>query len=144
MPMIRDDISDKLVHLTRGKTAQAAANDFLSILEDKKIVGGTGGIKGQYRCVCFSEAPLQKLASILSQYSAQGMRYKPFGIMVSKTWLFEKGGRPIIYQSDREYKQLPKELQYRHVRYEPNNGVVFTWEREWRICIDDHSTRLFS
>lgn len=134
--MIRDDLSDKLVHLTRGEPDQIAADQFLSILKEKQLRGGIGEIKGQHRCVCFSEAPLQKLAFILSTPSVHGMRYKPFGIMVSKQWLFERGGRPVIYQPDKEYKQLPEDLQYRHVKYEPNKGVDFTWEREWRICVD--------
>lgn len=134
--MIRDDLSNKLVHLTRGESDQEAAGKFSSILEGKRLQGGTGDIKGRYRCVCFSEAPIQKLASILSARSEHGMRYKPFGIMVSKQWLFEKGGRPVIYQPDKEYELLPNELRYRHVRFEPNRGVDFTWEREWRIRVD--------
>jgi hypothetical protein len=52
--------------------------------------------------------------------------------MVSKLWLFQQGGRPVIYQPDGEYDLLPEVLRYRHVRYEPDQ-VDFTWEREWRI-----------
>lgn len=126
MPMIRDDISDKLVHLTRGEPDQLAAENFLSIMNEKTIRGGIGEIKGQHRCVCFSEAPLQKLASILSTDTVRGFRYMPFGVMVSKQWLFEKGGRPVIYQTDKEYKHLPENLQYRHVRYEPSKDIDFT------------------
>lgn len=134
--MIRDDLSDKLVHLTRGATNQAAAESFLAILHGKKIVGGTGDIRGSFKCVCFSESPVSKLGIILSQPSTHGMRYSPFGVMVSKQWLFEKGGRPVIYQSEDEFSLLPEELQYRHVRYEPHNKIDHTWEREWRIRTD--------
>ena len=57
--MIRDDLSDKLIHLAPGSNYDDAANVFSAILEGVQLVGGTGCIKGGYRCVCFSEAPLR-------------------------------------------------------------------------------------
>lgn len=131
--MIRDDLSDKLIHLTRGPNA---AKDFSAILEEKKLLGGDGCIKGGYRCVCFSEAPISQLSRILAAPMALGMRYMPFGIMVDKEWLFDQGGRPVIYQPDSDFEMLHDEHKYRHVRYEPNK-IDFTWEREWRILIDE-------
>ena len=56
--------------------------------------------------------------------------------MVSKNWLFLKGGRPVIYQPTNEYKLLPEELKYRHQIFDPSNGKDYTWEREWRIKAD--------
>ena len=134
--MIRDDLSGKLIHLTRGATDQAAADAFLSIVQERRLRGGTGCIKGGFQCVCFSEAPVSKLAHILANPSAHGMRYRPFGLMVDKNWLFSRGGRPVIYQTDAEYDLLHETQQFRHVRYEPNDGVDFTWEREWRAQVD--------
>lgn len=61
------------------------------------------------------------------------MRYSAFGVVVSKTWLFNQGGRPVINQANEEYVQLPDSLKYRHVRYEPHRGIDHAWEREWRI-----------
>ncbi len=130
--MIRDDISDKLIHLTRGDTDQIAADTFLLILEKRNLRGGAGCIKDGYECVCFSEAPISQLSRILAMPSPHGMRYKPFGIMVNKDWLFERGGRPAIYQPDSEFELLTESQRYRHVTYEPGS-VHFTWEREWRI-----------
>ena len=130
--MIRDDMSSKLVHLTRGEPDQVAANAFLSIVSQRKVLGGTTFIKGGYFCVCFSEAPLSKLAQILANTDGTGMRYKPFGVMVDKAWLFGRGGRPVIYQPDSEFQLLPESHRYRHVRYEPA-VVDYTWEREWRV-----------
>lgn len=135
--MIRDDLSDKVIHLTRGPSRDAAAKVFFKILNEGKLRGGTGCIKGNWRCVCFTEAPIGKLSTILANPSAHGSRYEPYGVMVDKTWLFQQGGRPVIYQSDDEYELLPNDLKYRHVRYEPHNRIDFTWEREWRIQIDE-------
>lgn len=133
--MIREDLSSKLIHLTRGTSDQSAAKKFISMVEGRKLNGGNGCIKGGYSCVCFSEAPLNKLTYILVNPSAHGMRYSPFGVMVDKSWLFERGGRPVIYQPDSDFGLLHDSQKYRHVRYE--HGVVdFTWEREWRISAD--------
>jgi hypothetical protein len=125
--------------LTRGEHVQAAADRFVAILQEGKLRGGAGCIKGGFRCVCFSEAPVSKLSYILATPGAHPMRYKPFGIMVSKSWLFERGGRPVIYQPEVDFDLLHDDQKFRHVRYELNTSapVDFTWEREWRIRIDD-------
>jgi hypothetical protein len=100
--VIRDDISERLVHLTRGVSSEAAAEAFLSIFRERKLRGGSGCIKGGYDCVYFSEAPISKLAVILANPMVHGMRYSPFGVMVEKSWLYEQGGRPVIYQTDED------------------------------------------
>ncbi len=137
--MLRDDCSNNLVHLIRDqeeKTKLQTAKDvFIEILRTKTLLGGTGKIKGKYKCICFSESPISKLGQILALPGIHGMRYKPFGFMVRKEWLYKKGGRPVIYQHEREYDLLPDELKYRHVTYEPPS-VDFSWEREWRIQTD--------
>lgn len=134
--MIRDDLSHKLIHLTRGPSYDDAAQLFTKILAEKQLLGGTGCIKGKFHCVCFSEAPVSKLSHILANPMAHGMRYKPFGVMVDKMWLFERGGRPVIYQEDSEFELLHDNHKFRHVRYEPTKNIDFTWEREWRIHTD--------
>lgn len=135
--VLRDDLSNKLIHLTRGNTFEDAANTFTKIVTEKRLLGGTGGIKGGFTCVCFSEAPLSKLTTILANPMAHGMRYKPFGVMLDKTWLFKLGGRPVIYQSESEFDLLRPEQRWKHVQYEPQNEIDFTWEREWRIQVDE-------
>jgi hypothetical protein len=136
--MIRDDLSEQLIHLTRGEPDQAAADTFVKILGDRKLLGGAGLIRGHFPCVCFTEAPVAKLSQILAAPGVHGMRYKPSGIMVTKSWLFFRGGRPVIYQPDAEYDLLHESQKYRHVRYDgPNTASDHTWEREWRLRIDE-------
>jgi len=55
--------------------------------------------------------------------------------MFEKKWIFEKGGRPVIYQPESEFRELSDCNKWRHMRYEPNaaSPIDFTWEREWRI-----------
>jgi len=54
------------------------------------------------------------------------------GVLFQKQWIFDQGGRPVIYQPGTEYDLLPDELKWRHVCYEPP-AVDFTWERECRV-----------
>lgn len=149
----RRDIGNLLIHLTRtperpiaiersGRTLSASPRNVLEkIASDGRILGGSEFIKGGYRCVCFTEAPIAEIPTIvrLARDAAEislRPRYEPYGVAVPKEWLFARGGRPVIYQSEDEFLHLPEEMRYRHVRYEPGN-VDFTWEREWRIQTDD-------
>ena len=134
--MQRDDLSNKLIHFTKG-TDQEAADIFLKIINESRLLGGKGFIKGGYPCVCFTESPVAKLAYIFTNRNLLNVKYAPFGVMVDKTWLWNKGGRPVIYQSDEEYELLHTSQKYRHKRYEPDKGIDFTWEREWRIWITE-------
>lgn len=127
--MIRDDLSSKLVHLTSGDWDNAAVT-FQQIVGERRLKGGTGGIKDNLQCVCFSEAPISKLSLILADRSRLDFRYAPFGVIVDKEWLFKQGGRPVIYQSEDEYKLLHRDQRYRHKQYEPDKDIDFTWERE--------------
>lgn len=133
--MIRDDLTDRLVHFTRG-TWEKASNVLLTILEQRMLKGSSKDVRGGYKCVCFSEAPIGKMSMILARGAEREMRYAPFGIMVSKAWLYQKGGRPVIYQSNDEFDLLNDLQKYRHVKFEPQNKIDYTWEREWRVETD--------
>lgn len=137
--MDRPDITDDLVHFIRGDTLEDAVGVLQTILDEGMLRGGVGFIKGTYRCVCFSEAPIGYLADAVVRSTRPTRRYQPVGIFVGKQWLFECGGRPVIYQPNSEYETLPEALRWRHVRYIPTGDqpVDFTWEREWRIHADE-------
>jgi len=134
--MQRDDLSNKLIHFTKG-TDQESADIFLKIISESRLLGGKRFIKGGYTCVCFTESPVGKLAHILANRHLLNFDYAPFGVMVDKIWLWNKGGRPVIYQSDEEYELLHESQRYRHKRYEPDKGIDFTWEREWRVLASE-------
>lgn len=135
----RRDVGSFLFHFTKTQTADKVLLTADSILEkilvDEKIIAGTGFIRAGIPCVCFTESPIAELASTFIRFGMEegvSKRYEPYGIAVTKEWLFSKGGRPVIYQKADEYKWLPPTLQYRHVAYEPPK-TDFTWEREWRV-----------
>ena len=130
--MSRNDISKHLVHWVKADTEVEAFETLLEIVYDWSLLGNIGHIRGEYNCVCFSEAPVKSFHGI------EG-RYKPFGVLLSKEFVYASGGRPVIYQSDNEYELLPESHRWRHVRYEPlaNPPIDFTWEREWRVQTDE-------
>lgn len=135
MMSTRKDISYKLIHFTSGENEEKAYQCLCKIVKERCILGTSKRIKGNYNCVCFSEAPLTSLIDGLVNPDACS-RYSLFGIMFEKRLIFKLGGRPVIYQTDEEFEGLPDEYRWRHVRYEPNNRdklIDFTWEREWRI-----------
>jgi hypothetical protein len=132
--IIRDDLSNKLIHFTRDSGDMNASERFYSIVSQGKIIGGRGFIKGGYRCICFTESPIAKFPYV---FSSPEFPYAPLGIMIDKVWLYEKGGRPVIYQADEEYNLLDESQKYRHKLYNPLKGIDYTWEREWRIHQDE-------
>jgi hypothetical protein len=60
-------------------------------------------------------------------------------VVFDKKWVFDNGGRPVIYQPNSEFNDLPETHRWRHVRYEPTaeEPIDFSWEREWRIHTDE-------
>lgn len=134
----RSDISEKLIHFTRGATYEDALECLLTIVGEGRLIGGNDMIRGGYRCVCFTEAPLPALAGGFVNANSFS-RYSPFGLMFDKTWVYAHGGRPVIYQPDGDFNALPEGMRWRHVRYDPlgTPPIDFTWEREWRIPVDN-------
>ncbi|SRR6266567_4662504 len=135
----RFDISDKLIHFTGGgQCADGAFARLRAIIREGRLIGGNRRIRGGYRCVSLTEALLAAFApAFISQFPFT--RYSQFGLMFEKNWIYERGGRPVIYQPDCDFDLLPEDLRWRHVRFEPTAESVidWTWEREWRVCCDE-------
>ncbi|CAG9183781.1 hypothetical protein [Cupriavidus pampae] len=131
--MIRGDLSNRLIHLTRDSAELSAEQVLQSIVNERRLRGSTKDIKGGHSVACFTEAPLTALAQMMAS-DPTAMRYQPFGVMVTRDWLYAQGGRPVIHSAPNEYDALPASMQYRYVRYQPDrrNGD-WTWEREWRV-----------
>ncbi len=130
----RPDLSDKLIHFTCGETNEEAFSNLCSIIKGRSIRGHSNKIKGLFTCICFTEAPLAALRHGLVNLHSFS-RYRPFGIIFDKSFVYAHGGRPVIYQPDGEFDELSENSKWRHMRYEPdaNPPIDFTWEREWRI-----------
>jgi hypothetical protein len=130
----RSDISDKVIHFTNGDSEEDSFANLRKIVGDRRLVAGNRMVRGSYRCVSFTEAPIDVFRDCFVRNFPYS-RYSEFGLMFDKAWVFAHGGRPVIYQPDSDFDILPEELRWRHVRYEPigEQVVDFTWEREWRM-----------
>jgi len=154
--LVRRDIGNLLFHFTRSPDADyiefetenwgtvtmlgTASSVLRKILSDAQLMGTSGWTYGE-NVVCFTEAPMQEFDSIFSLVEIaaskdQRPRYEPYGIALPKTYVYEQGGRPGIYDHPSALDNLPQELKYRFVPYDPINEIDFTWEREWRVKTD--------
>lgn len=142
----RNDISSRLTHLTKGDTVEDAFQNLLKILEDKRLNGSTtesGFIIGNVPAVCLQEAPLNAIAENLlyekklREETKGKVRYRAFGIRFNKEKIYEKGGRPVIYEEKELMKTiLPEDEYWRIVNYnlmDKRHMIDWTHEREWRV-----------
>ena len=134
----RDDISDRLLHLTRDCNEVSAVDGLKSILKSKQINGSSRDVRGGEKCVCFTETPIAKIALLVQQTRQTNFRYGAFGVMATKREVFERGGRPAIYGTEEEFRQLPDEFKFRFVKFDYAKKTDWTWEREWRFSGDTY------
>ncbi|MDI3812019.1 hypothetical protein QK414_29270 [Pseudomonas aeruginosa] len=153
----RPDLSPFIIHLTKNTKADdgySAFDNLVSILKTGKIWGSNkekGFIKGPNKAACFMDVPFSALKYILnsSNTKAKNPRYEPYGIVISKTFAYRNGCRPVMYLSNEELDNIniPKEELWRVVRLEGVDGEEINWahEREWRkkggfsLPIDPHT-----
>ncbi|MBT2667334.1 DUF2971 domain-containing protein [Bacillus sp. ISL-4] len=143
----RSDITAHLTHLTRIETKVSDAVDTLiKMLNERKINGSDinkGFIVGDNPAVCFQEAPLYGVSQNVyheQQNKAElggKRRYDAIGLSFSKRYVYEKGGRPVLYEDKEIAKQiLPQEEWWRIVNFNLSNEnriIDWTHEREWRV-----------
>lgn len=143
----RVDLSSRVTHLTKGDTDDEAFKNLISILEERCIRAsktGSNFINGDIPAVCLQEAPLIAIAENL-QYEEtlreedekQRIRYLGFGIRFQKDFIYQKNGRPVIYDDTNQTKEyLHKSDWWRIVRLDlsdENHMIDWTHEREWRV-----------
>ena len=134
----RPEIAPNLLHLLRGDSRSDAFALLHSVIAAHALSGSDIGVRDGSRCVGFTEAPIRQLRNVFHWSTERAANVQPYGVLLGKDYLFALGGRPVIYQSDDEYDELPAALRYRHVRYDPITvpPIDFTWEREWRLRTD--------
>lgn len=137
----RNDMAARITHLTRGENDDEAFENLWKILVDKKLngSGNSGFINGGTKAVCLQELPLSAIAENLRYEKTldDRIRYSAFGIRFNKSYIYSKGGRPVIYENKEVMKKwLPEEEYWRIVDLNLTNHdsfVDWTHEREWRV-----------
>ncbi|WMX55653.1 MULTISPECIES: DUF2971 domain-containing protein [unclassified Peribacillus] len=154
----RTDITGHLTHLTRiprdnseplNVVIKRGVDILIKILKERKIIGSNpsqGFIVGNNPAVCFQEAPLYGVCQNIyhEQENRQALggknRYDALGLSFAKRYVFEKGGRPVLYEDkDIAKKILPMEEWWRIVSFNlADEGKIIDWthEREWRVKED--------
>ena len=144
----RSDISLYITHLTKESEGLSAFQVLRKILTERKIIGSNQGgfIIGNSRAVCFQDIPLYGVCQntfheqVYREELGGVVRYKPIGLTFEKEYIFNKGGRPVLYETKDMAKQiLPEKEWWRIVNYDLSNKdsiIDWTHEREWRIKDD--------
>lgn len=134
----RPDVASNLLHFLGGDSRSDAFALLHSVIAGQALSGSDIGVRDGTRCVCFTEAPIRQLRNVFHWSAERDAHVQPYGVLLGKDYLFALGGRPVIYQPDAEYDELPPSLRYRHVRYDPVSvpPIDFSWEREWRLRAD--------
>lgn len=142
----RMDLSSRITHLTKGGDEDEAFDNLINILEEKRIKGSTrksGFICGEISAVCLQDVPLSAIAEnlqyeeVLRKEENQKIRYLGFGVRFQKDFIYQQGGRPVIYDDKDDAKNyLLKNEWWRIVKLDLSNSdniVDWTHEREWRV-----------
>ncbi|WP_461481441.1 hypothetical protein [Porticoccus sp.] len=127
----RIDLTHRVVHLVRAETDEQALEVLFQIAYDEFLSGTNRAVIGGSRVICFSEAPE-------SEFIKEKYHFRPFGVSVSKKWLFNQNGRPVIYQPKSEHCFIDPSMHWKIVSYSPTEDewVDWSWQREWRIQAD--------
>jgi len=144
---LRPDVTDYVLHSTRNEGWERnrdSAFDRLKNILCWGFIRATFGEKvhtvsrtsvktvvGKYPAVSFTEQPLSCfIKSIEADH-----RYTEFAIAVRKDELFAYGGRPVIYGTRDDLKELnlPEDRKYLWATYNPLENIDWTHEREWRV-----------
>lgn len=143
----RNDMTTHLVHLTKpAEDGMKACDVLIEILKDKKLIGSGkyGFIVGDIKAVCFQDTPIYSLTQNI--YYEQKLRksnknlkirYLGWGLLFEKDFIFNNGGRPVIYDKTNDAKRyLPEDEWWRIVNLDlsdENKFIDWSHEREWRV-----------
>jgi len=178
----RDDISPFLIHMTKKNGEKSAKDNLHLILKSKLLKAGKNpvsaatyarsstrhpnnwmfkadfdklseDIKTCFRAICFSETPL-RFSHCLFDIAGRSVNLEPYGIVLIKSHLQQKGVSPVLYINNYTKDKEPTldliaDLVYTnidiarelipllgfagHYMNSSTPGIHdFQWEREWR------------
>jgi hypothetical protein len=165
----RTDLSTFVVHFTKCDAGRSAADNLRSIIHGRclearspfgwardQVTSAAPEVQASQRCVCFSEAPLQHLYSLVAPIEGRGVRLEPYGLALTKGAARRAGANPVWYVDmtcGREWEEAKAldvlrdwALEHDFVRQPaakllplfepmgtwPRTRREFSWEREWR------------
>lgn len=128
-----------LDELLSGQIASRSARDVLErILATERLYGTGAAIRGGHSMVCFTELSLAELMPRRT-YRPHRQRWdaEPFGLAISRSWLLDRGARPVCYGDDSTWHQLAESdrpyFQFADSPPDAARPIDWTAEREWRV-----------
>jgi hypothetical protein len=165
----RNDLSTFIAHFTRASAGATAAENLRSILGSRRLEARTpfgwartqaasagGAVAASQSCVCFSEAPLEHLYSLVTPVAGRQVRLEPYGVALTKYDARRIGVNPVWYvdmtpghdwAQARALDRLRDDAFVDDFTTHPAASVLpffesmgtwrhsrreFAWEREWR------------
>ena len=136
----RDDLSQWLVHLAKATVVDGKLllpfDVMRTILRTGRVLASTVESIARYDPVgaaCLYEVPPQNWSELVDT-NPNGRR--GYGLIVSKSAFWYKGGRPAIYTDEPDSVAWPVEERYRLIATDLNRQpkpLDWTHEREWRL-----------
>jgi len=106
----RSDLSTFIVHFTRESATSTAADNLRSIIRQRRIEARScfgwgkdhaerlgGSDRDAQLCVCFSEAPVEHLYSLVADIAHRCVHLRPYGLAVTKMMARRRGANPVWY-----------------------------------------------
>ena len=165
----RSDLSTFVVHFTRNSDAGSARVNLRSVIRARRIEARTpfgwardhaestgGHVRQSQLCVCFSEAPLEHLYSLVADIANRSVKLCPYGLAVTKMVARRNGANPVWYvdmtpgrdwEQARSLDDLRAQAIAGDFTSDPSTSLFpyfepmgtwggrqreFWWEREWR------------
>jgi hypothetical protein len=119
-----------------ASAAHTAFDTLNRILEEKRIRCGMTLIRGSAGVVAFTSAGLCHVHSLMRWRRGLGRwTFQPYGLMVDRKALRDRGARPVVYGDDHVWRRLPARHRY---RFQKRRSTAGAWskEKEWRLPMD--------
>jgi hypothetical protein len=127
---------DDLILDRRGADHSAFAA-LWRIVQTRRLLATSDLLRGDVPAVCWTAVPLGELPQLRAFRSHLGRwDFEPYGVCVLRSWLEERGARPVIYGDEEVWQQLAQAqrpfFQKSHARSPSGHMTDWTLEREWR------------
>ena len=141
-----EDYLDSLL-LSRSDADHSPVGTLKLILQQQRLIASERTARGGIRVVSFTASPLSHLPELRRFRHHRGRwDFEPFGLCIRRSWLEERGARPVIYgddalwhgldTKDRSFFQLaqskPAAAGETISDEQQAAGIDWTVEREWR------------
>jgi len=109
------------------------------IITQQRVTATARTIRGGTPMVSFTAVPLVDVPSLRVFRPHRGRwDFEPYGVCIRRTWIQQRGGRPVEYGEEDDWSHLSPEdrpyFQLRHTRAQCDQDPIdWTIEREWRV-----------